>query len=35
MIPPGIPLLEKSGMERWGNDADYAEYVHNTGQDPY
>lgn len=27
----GIPLLEKSGMERWGNDADYAEYVHNTG----
>jgi len=27
----GIPLLEKSGMEHWGNEPQYAHYVHNTG----
>lgn len=27
----GIPFLEKRGMERWGNEAAYAQYVHTTG----
>ena len=27
----GIPLLEKSGIERWGNEPEYARYVHSTG----
>eukprot|EP00116_Pleurobrachia_bachei_P011570 sb/3471832/ len=27
----GIPMLEKSGMERWGDNPQYAKYVHSTG----
>merc|ERR1711991_705987 len=26
----GIPMLEKSGMKRWGNDPEYLKYVAET-----
>lgn len=28
----GIPLLEKAGMKKWGDQPDYQEYIKNTAK---